>query len=105
MAPQELVLSAPSSASTAAIHLHDLLTSSSVHAFKPCTTAPYSLAHVPTYNDQGGAVFAVQEDKALLHVWAWQKVCCTLYLGSAYANTHTHENRTKCISSCIFLKR
>ncbi|OXG19341.1 pre-rRNA-processing protein IPI3 [Cryptococcus neoformans Tu259-1] len=73
MAPQELVLSAPSSASTAAIHLHDLLTSSSVHAFKPCTTAPYSLAHVPTYNDQGGAVFAVQEDKALLHVWAWQK--------------------------------
>lgn len=52
---------------------HDLLTSSSVHAFKPCTTAPYSLAHVPTYNDQGGAVFAVQEDKALLHVWAWQK--------------------------------
>ncbi|KAL0247606.1 hypothetical protein I308_103682 [Cryptococcus tetragattii IND107] len=73
MAPQELILSAPSSASTAAIHLHDLLTSSSVHAFKPCTTAPYSLAHVPTYNSQGGAVFAVQEDKALLHVWAWQK--------------------------------
>ncbi|KIR35058.1 pre-rRNA-processing protein IPI3 [Cryptococcus deuterogattii MMRL2647] len=73
MAPQELILSAPSSASTAAIHLHDLLTSSSVHAFKPCTAAPYSLAHVPTYNSQGGAVFAVQEDKALLHVWAWQK--------------------------------
>lgn len=100
MAPQELVLSAPSSAPAAAIHLHDLLTSASVHAFKPCATAPCSLAHVPTYNNQGGAVFAVQEDKALLHVWAWQKVGACVQ--APYTNT---GRRTRCISSCIFLKR
>ncbi|ODN91469.1 pre-rRNA-processing protein IPI3 [Cryptococcus wingfieldii CBS 7118] len=73
MSPQELVLSSPQSASTAAIHLHDLLSSAPVHQFKSSTSPQHSVAHVQSQNAQGGAIFAVQHDKALLNVWAWQK--------------------------------
>ncbi|KAK8843430.1 hypothetical protein IAR55_007087 [Kwoniella newhampshirensis] len=85
MVPQELILSAcsiagPSSTSTSknttstpSIHLHDLLTSSPVHTFKNSSSASHSLSAIPTENGQGGGVFAVQEGKAMVNIWAWQK--------------------------------
>ncbi|WRT68936.1 uncharacterized protein IL334_005918 [Kwoniella shivajii] len=84
MAPQELILSAcssdPSSStsasrqqSTPSIHLHDLLTSTPVQSFKNSASSPHSLGYVQSQNGQGGGVFAVQEGKGMLNVWAWQK--------------------------------
>ncbi|WWD21046.1 hypothetical protein CI109_105527 [Kwoniella shandongensis] len=80
MVPQELILSACSSAgsssrttTTPSIHLHDLLTSSPVHTFKNSSSAAHSLAAVPTQDGQGGGIFAVQEGKAMVNIWAWQK--------------------------------
>ncbi|WVQ81427.1 hypothetical protein IAT38_003551 [Cryptococcus sp. DSM 104549] len=82
MAPQELIISAPSAiagtsatrtTATPSIHLHDLLTSSSVQSFKTSASSTHSVAYVPTQRDQGGAIFAVQEGKALANVFAWQK--------------------------------
>ncbi|WWC73216.1 uncharacterized protein I206_107182 [Kwoniella pini CBS 10737] len=82
MAPQELILSAcssdPSSSSsrqqsTPSIHLHDLLTSGSVQSFKNSASSLNSLGYVQSQNGQGGGLFAVQEGKAILNVWAWQK--------------------------------
>lgn len=84
MAPQELILSACSSETTAiapgrstsapAIHLHDLLSASSVQPFKTSVSSAQSVSHVQTRADAGGAIYAVQEGKAIVHVWAWQKV-------------------------------
>ncbi|KAK1922465.1 putative ribosomal large subunit assembly and maintenance-related protein [Papiliotrema laurentii] len=83
MAPQELILSACSSETTAiapgrstsapAIHLHDLLSASSVQPFKTSVSSAQSVSHVQTRADAGGAIYAVQEGKAIVHVWAWQK--------------------------------
>ncbi|WWC91336.1 uncharacterized protein L201_006279 [Kwoniella dendrophila CBS 6074] len=83
MAPQELILSAcstdPSSStsgrqqSTPSIHYHDLLTSTPIQSFKNSASYPNSLGHVQSQNGQGGGVFAVQEGKGILNVWAWQK--------------------------------
>ncbi|WWC64154.1 uncharacterized protein I303_106762 [Kwoniella dejecticola CBS 10117] len=82
MAPQELILSAcssdPSSSSgrqisTPSIHLHDLLTSGSVQSFKNSASSSHSLGYVQSQNGQGAGVFAVQEGKGILNVWAWQK--------------------------------
>ena len=85
MAPQELIVSAcgaetastSSSRSTSApaIHLHDLLSAAPVQSFKTSISATQSVSHVPTSRDTGGAIFAVQEGKAIANVWAWQKVC------------------------------
>ena len=85
MAPQEIILSSCSgeasssstpgrAASAPAIHTHDLLSATHLHAFKTSTSALASTSFVPTQDGVGGAVFAVQEGKALAHVWAWQKV-------------------------------
>ncbi|OCF44890.1 pre-rRNA-processing protein IPI3 [Kwoniella heveanensis CBS 569] len=82
MAPQELILSAcssdPSSSSARqqaapSIHLHDLLSSAPVQQFKTSSSSAHSLGHVQTQNGQGGGIFAVQEGKAMLNMWAWQK--------------------------------
>ncbi|WVW79206.1 hypothetical protein I302_101172 [Kwoniella bestiolae CBS 10118] len=84
MAPQELILSScssdPSSSSSAgrqqstpSIHLHDLLTSTPVQAFKNSANSSHSLGYVQSQNGQGGGVFAVQEGKGILNIWAWQK--------------------------------
>ncbi|WWC97842.1 hypothetical protein V866_004729 [Kwoniella sp. B9012] len=84
MAPQELILSAcssdPSSSTSAArqqstpsIHLHDLLTSTPVQSFKNSASSSHSLGYVQSQNGQGGGVFAVQEGKGILNIWAWQK--------------------------------
>lgn len=86
MPPQEIILSSCSgeassssapgrSVSAPAIHTHDLLSAAPLHAFKTSTAGPASTSFVPSQHGVGGAVFAVQEGKALAHVWAWQKVC------------------------------
>jgi pre-rRNA-processing protein IPI3 len=62
-------------AAAPAIVTHDLLTSTHLHSFKTSTSGLASTSYVPTQDYAGGAVFSVQEGKALLHVWAWQKVC------------------------------
>lgn len=84
MAPQELIISSCSSetASTSsgrttaapAVHLHDLQSGSSIQPFKTSLSASQSVSYIPTQNDVGGAIFAVQEGKAIVNVWAWQKV-------------------------------
>ncbi|KAK4687330.1 pre-rRNA-processing protein IPI3, partial [Tremellales sp. Uapishka_1] len=81
MATQEIILSgcseATSSASrlttTPALHLHDLLTSAHVHAFKTSTSSLHSVSYVQTRSGVGGVLMAVQEGKALVNIWAWQK--------------------------------
>lgn len=84
MSPQEVIISAcaaeTSTAATAnrasvpGIHVHDLLSSTSLHTFKTSVSAVHCVSYVPSQQGVGGAVFAVQEGKALAHVWAWQKV-------------------------------
>lgn len=84
MNSQELILSACSAkgsvasgsktASTAAIHLHDLATTAPVQAFKTSNSAAECLATVASRDGQGGTIWAVQEGKAIAGVWAWQKV-------------------------------
>lgn len=101
MPPQELILSgcsgettasAPGRSSTApAIHLHDLHSAQSVQPFKTSTSPAQSVSYVQTKNDMGGAVFAVQEGKAIVNIWAWQKVCTT-YCVEALADF----GRTRC---------
>jgi pre-rRNA-processing protein IPI3 len=51
-----------------------LLSNATVHAFKTSISVPNALAHVGTQNGTGGGIFAVQEGKAIVNVWAWQKV-------------------------------
>jgi pre-rRNA-processing protein IPI3 len=85
--PQELILSGCSAEATSSsnlgrayvpsIQIHDLLSNATVHAFKTSTSAPNALAHVGTQNGTGGGIFAVQEGKAIVNVWAWQKVPST----------------------------
>ena len=82
--PQELILSACSAEATSSsnlgrayvpsIQIHDLLSNATVHAFKTSTSVPNALAHVGTQVGTGGGIFAVQEGKAIVNVWAWQKV-------------------------------
>lgn len=84
MAPQELIISACAAEttstaagktiSTPSIHLHDLLSASSVCSFKNSTSSKQTVSFVPTQNGTGGGVFAIQEGKAIVNVWAWQKV-------------------------------
>lgn len=100
MVPQELIVSACSSetASTSsgrstaapAIHLHDIHSGSSVQPFKTSTSIAQCTSYVPTRDDTGGAIFAVQEGKAIVNVWAWQKVC------SASLSKAVADGRTKC---------
>ena len=88
MRPQELIVSACGGETTAtgaarstsapAIHTHDLLSGAPVQSFKTSTSSSRSVSYVPTQNDTGGAIFAVQEGKAIANVWAWQKVCLAL---------------------------
>lgn len=84
-APQELILSACASETTAstlagraaatpALHLHELLSSTHIHSFKTSVSAPNTVGYVASKDGSGGAVMAVQEGKAIAHVWAWQKV-------------------------------
>lgn len=110
MPPQELILSACSAEATSSsnlgrayvpsIQLHDLLSNSTVHAFKTSVSAPNALSHVGTQNGTGGGIFAVQEGKAIVNVWAWQKVSCI----TRKTDWTRLTVRTKCISSCIYLK-
>lgn len=82
--PQELILSACSSETTAstlagraasapALHLHELLSSSHVQSFKTSVSALNTAGYVLGKDGAGGTVMAVQEGKAIVHVWAWQK--------------------------------
>ncbi|BEJ14758.1 hypothetical protein CspHIS471_0405250 [Cutaneotrichosporon sp. HIS471] len=83
MALQELILSSSSAAEssqssarttfTPAIQLHDLTTTAHVQAFKTSSNAKNCLAYVPSRDGLGGTVWAVQEGKAIVGVWAWQK--------------------------------
>lgn len=86
MTLQELILSASSAAEssqssagrtsfTPAIQLHDLTTTAHVQSFKTSSNAKNCLASVPSRDGLGGTVWAVQEGKAIVGVWAWQKVC------------------------------
>lgn len=85
MAPQEIIISGCSSEATSStnpgrayvpsIQVHDLLSNSTVHAFKTSVSTAHCLSHVGSQNGMGGAIFAVQEGKAIVNVWAWQKVC------------------------------
>lgn len=108
MAPQELIVSACSSEATSStnpgrayvpsIQVHDLLSNSTVHAFKTSMSTPNCLSHVGSQNGSGGAIFAVQEGKAIVNVWAWQKVrLLHLFRRCGQAN----RVRTKCTSSSI----
>lgn len=84
MAPQELIVSACSSEATSStnpgrayvpsIQVHDLMSNSTVHAFKTSMSTANCLSHVGSQDGTGGAIFAVQEGKAIVNVWAWQKV-------------------------------
>jgi len=99
MAPQELIISSCSTetASTSsgrttsapAIQLHDLQSGSLIQPFKTSLSAAQSVSYIPTQNDTGGAIFAVQEGKAIVNVWAWQKVSASIVSGT--------DSRTKCI--------
>ncbi|CAD6575096.1 MAG: Pre-rRNA-processing protein ipi3 [Tremellales sp. Tagirdzhanova-0007] len=83
MAPSEIVLSASSSepvlssssrpTSTPSIHVHDLITSAHLYAFKSSISSLNSVSYVPTQQGTGGVVLAVQDGKALVNVWAWQR--------------------------------
>ncbi|WVR09162.1 hypothetical protein IAU60_006224 [Kwoniella sp. DSM 27419] len=82
MSPQELILSSSSldpststarQASTPALHLHDLLSSAPVQSFKTSSSSSHSVGYVRSHHGQGGGMFAVQEGKAMLNMWAWQK--------------------------------
>lgn len=106
--PQELIVSACSSEATSStnpgrayvpsIQIHDLLSNSTVHAFKTSVSTPNSLSHVGSQDGTGGAIFAVQEGKAIVNVWAWQKVRHHIEA----PGQSTNESRTKCTSSCIY---
>ncbi len=85
MRPQEVVVSACSSAaststdssrpaSTPSLHVHDLLTSAHLQAFKNSASSLNSIPYVPTQHGAGGTILVVPEGKALVNVWAWQKV-------------------------------
>lgn len=84
MSSQELILSSSAAAgasipatrtqTTPAIQLHDLATSSHVQAFKTITCAPNTLTWCQSHDSLGGTVWAVQEGKAIISIWAWQKV-------------------------------
>lgn len=99
MAPQELIVSACSSEATSSanpgrayvpsIQVHDLLTNSTVHAFKTSMSTPNCLSHVGSQNGTGGAIFAVQEGKAIVNVWAWQKVCRLIEKSHSHNKTLT----------------
>ncbi|CAK9786838.1 WD40 repeat-like protein [Cutaneotrichosporon oleaginosum] len=83
MTLQELILSASSATGlpqtsarttfTPSIQLHDLATTAHVQAFKTSSNEKNCLAYVPSRNGLGGTVWAVQEGKAIVGVWAWQK--------------------------------
>jgi pre-rRNA-processing protein IPI3 len=86
MGPQEVILSACGSEVTAtsvtgraaaapAVQVHDLLSSAHLASFKTSTSALHSLSYVQSSGGSGGSILAVQEGKALVNVWAWQKVC------------------------------
>jgi hypothetical protein len=51
-----------------------LATSSLVHTLKPSNSARHNVGIVQSRDGLGGGVFACQEGKGLLHMWAWQKV-------------------------------
>ncbi|RSH95363.1 Pre-rRNA-processing protein ipi3 [Saitozyma podzolica] len=84
MGPQEVILSACGSEVTAtsvtgraaaapAVQVHDLLSSAHLASFKTSTSALHSLSYVQSSGGSGGSILAVQEGKALVNVWAWQK--------------------------------
>ena len=92
MALQEVILSAcsldstpgagpsrPNANLTPAIQIHDLVSSTPLQSYKTSTSALHSLGYVASSNGCGGSVMAIQEGKALLHIWAWQKVNRTSY--------------------------
>lgn len=66
--------SATRTQATPAIQLHDLATSGHVQAFKTVTCAPNTLSWCQSHDGVGGTVWAVQEGKAIISIWAWQKV-------------------------------
>lgn len=85
MSLQELILSSSSAvesvhstggskAFTPSIQLHDLTTTAHVQAFKTSSNAKHCLAYAPSRDGLGGSVWAVQEGKAIVGIWAWQKV-------------------------------
>lgn len=84
MSSQELIISScaaggPSKSTgraqvTPAIQLHDLTTSGHVQAFKTVTCAPNTLTWCRSRDGLGGTVWAAQEGKAIVSIWAWQKV-------------------------------
>ena len=115
--PQELILSSSSSSSSSssadgpasndrpnastAVQLHDLQTSSPVQYFKPSVSALHSLGCVASDNGVGGGLFVLQEGKAIVNVWTWQKVCHI----KAYDGLDEDADKTRRIrsmSSCIY---
>lgn len=114
MVPQELILSACSgvqassssaakpTSSAPAIHLHDLATSAHVQAFKTSNNAAQSLAFTNSHDGMGGTVWAVQEGKAIVGIWAWQKV--RLQTVASWVSLTGFYNRTSSTSSFICLK-
>jgi hypothetical protein len=77
---QEVVITASGPASgsqptgNGAILLHDIQTGASLASFKHTNAAKNCTALIPTREAQGGLMLAIQPDKALLHVYSFQKV-------------------------------
>lgn len=72
--------STPKTASPSSITLHDLQTSTQIHSFKPSNSLNQGVGVVNSEEGRGGGVFVVQEGKALLNFWAWQRVRLSTFL-------------------------
>jgi pre-rRNA-processing protein IPI3 len=52
----------------------DAVTGSALASFKPSSAPARGVALVETQGADGGVVFAIQEGRAVLHCWGFQKV-------------------------------
>lgn len=89
----------PGRAYVPSIQIHDLLSNSTVHAFKTSVSSTNCLSHVGSQDGTGGAIFAVQEGKAIVNVWAWQKVCFQPQLKQSSSLTGTGPNAPQAASA------
>ena len=76
---QEVVLcaTAPTEQGSGAgtIALHDIQTGSVLASYKQTSAGPNSTAVVPSRDGQGGFMLASQQDKSIMNVYNFQKVC------------------------------
>jgi pre-rRNA-processing protein IPI3 len=76
---QEVVLCATvplaAGSGSGAVVLHDIQTGSSLASFKQSSSAPHCTSFVETRDGQGGFILAAQQDKSILNVYNFQKVC------------------------------